>query len=227
MKTVVITGANHGLGFALTNTFLAAEWRVLAIAHAQPTIPPHPNLRMEVCDLANIAALAGVVARLKDVPVDVLINNAAVYDSASVDDERATKDFNVLTNVFQVNTIVPRIVADALVPNMQAGQDKLIVSISSGMGTYHELDEYSARHWAYSASKAALHHAMTSFALLHPDIQSTLIHPGWMQTRMGGTGALIPPEESAQKIFELIAEHPKKLPSAPKMVDYEGEGMEL
>src|SRR5438046_2839532 len=100
MGTVVITGANHGLGLALAKTFLAGGWRVAALARTQPDIPPSSNLRVEIADLTDMGAMAGIVSRLKNVPIDVLINNAGVYDAASPDDAAASKDFDKLTNVF-------------------------------------------------------------------------------------------------------------------------------
>lgn len=226
MKTVVITGTNHGLGLALTKAFLAAGWRVAALARTRPDIAPQANLRVEICDLTDIATLAQVVARLKGVPIDVLINNAGVYDAAPTNLDAVTKDFDKLTDVFQVNSIVPKILADALAPNILAGQEKLVVTMSSGMGTYAEFDEYHAEHWAYSASKAAVNYAMISYAKLHPEIKVALINPGWIKTAMGGSDALLTPEEAAGHVFDLVANHADKLPNA-KLVDYEGKGMDL
>ena len=226
MKTVVVTGANHGLGLALTRHFLQAGWRVAAFARTPPDIAPSQQLRVELADLTDMAALSAAVDRLKGVPVDVLINNAAVYDSEDVEAPAASKNFDTLTNVFQVNTIVPRLLANALVPNLQAGQDKLVVTMSSGMGTFADIDEYNGAHWGYSASKAAVNLAMIGFAKVHPDLKSALVNPGWVQTKMGGSGALIPADEAAAYIYKLIAEHPDALPNA-KLVDYEGKGMEL
>ncbi|HSX29250.1 MAG TPA: SDR family NAD(P)-dependent oxidoreductase [Candidatus Saccharimonadales bacterium] len=226
MKTVVITGANHGLGLATARQFLQAGWRVAALARTPPELPASDNLRVELADLTDMAAMVGVVDRLKGVPVDVLINNAGVFDADNTDAPAASKNFDRLTNVFQVNAIIPRILADALLSNLQAGEDKLVVTISSGMGTFKGLNEYNAEHWAYSASKAATNHAMISFAKLHPDIKSTLVHPGWVQTSMGGSGALIPVDEAALYLYKLIVEHARKLPNA-KLVDYEGKGMDL
>ena len=99
-----------------------------------------------------------------------------------------------------------------------------MMTMSSGMGTYAEFEQYHAEHWAYSASKGAVNYAMVSFAELHRDIKATLVDPGWMQTEIGGADAPLSPDESAAAIFELIANHPDKLPDG-KMVDYSGEIM--
>jgi NAD(P)-dependent dehydrogenase (short-subunit alcohol dehydrogenase family) len=226
MKTILITGTNHGLGLALTKAALAAGWKVIAVARTAPEIPSSPNLQVELCDLSSDPALQALLLKLQNVPIDVLVNNAAVYDAGSVDDDKATTDYETLANVFRVNVVAPKLLADGLVANLQAGQEKLIVTISSGMGTYAEFEEYHAEHWAYSASKAAVNYAMISFAALHKDLKSCLVNPGWMQTTMGGKDATIPPEESAANILDLITNHQTKLPNA-KMVDHLGEAMEL
>jgi NAD(P)-dependent dehydrogenase (short-subunit alcohol dehydrogenase family) len=98
--------------------------------------------------------------------------------------------------------------------------------MSSGMGTFGEFDTYSAGHWAYSASKAAVNYAMVSFAELHQDITSALVNPGWLQTGMGGQDAPLSPEESAAAILKLITNHARKLPTG-RMVDYTGKEMGL
>jgi NAD(P)-dependent dehydrogenase (short-subunit alcohol dehydrogenase family) len=226
MKTVAITGTSRGLGLALTRTFLTNGWQVIAIGRHLPDASTTLNVRIEQCDLANGAAIRAVAANLRDVKIDVLINNAGVYDAVSVDENDATTDTTKLANVFQVNTIAPKLLSELLVPNVQAGEDKLIISITSGMGTYAEFDTYHAKHWAYSASKAALNYAMVSFAELHPDIKTALVSPGWMQTSMGGSDAVIRPEESAEAIYDLVANHPKKLLNAG-IVDYTGRKMDF
>jgi NAD(P)-dependent dehydrogenase (short-subunit alcohol dehydrogenase family) len=225
MKTVLVTGANRGLGRALTTGFLEAGWRVVAIAREAPELPRSEHLQVELCDLTDGQTIPGLAARLQGAPIDVVINNAAIYD-ARPNDETITTDFTQLSQLFQVNTIAPKLLADALVGNLHAGVDKLVVTMSSGMGTYAEFDEYHATHWAYSASKAAVNYAMVSFAKLNPSFKSVLINPGWMQTAIGGDDAPLKPEESAAAIIDLIVNHESKLPNA-RMVDYIGKHMDF
>jgi NAD(P)-dependent dehydrogenase (short-subunit alcohol dehydrogenase family) len=208
MKTVAITGTSRGIGLALTNVFLDNGWKVIAIGRHMPAASTNPNVRIEQCDLTDGAQIAGL------------------YDATSVDDPVATTDFDHLTNVFRTNTIAPKLLSEALVPNLQAGTDKLVVSITSGMGTYALLDEYHAAHWAYGASKAALNYAMVSFSELHTGIKAALVSPGWVQTAMGGSDAPLPVEESVAGIYDLIANHPKKLLNG-EIVDYTGKRMDF
>jgi NAD(P)-dependent dehydrogenase (short-subunit alcohol dehydrogenase family) len=225
MKTVLVTGVNRGLGFALATGFLEAGWRVIGLAREMPELPQSDRLQVELCDLADGPSIGAIAARLQGAPIDVIINNAAMYDSQPNDDT-ATTDHTKLTRLFQVNTVAPKVLADALAGNLHAGVDKLVVTMSSGMGTYAEFDDYSARHWAYSASKAAVNYAMVSFAKLNPSFKSVLVNPGWMQTAIGGEDAPLKPEESAAAIIDLIMNHEDKLPNA-RMVDYDGKHMDF
>jgi len=224
MKTVLITGANRGLGFTLAKGFLEAGWRVIAVAREVPDLPQSDHVQVELCDLTDPHAIPGLAARLQGAPIDVLINNAAMYD-APPNDETITTDFTELTRLFQVNTLAPKLLADALVGNLHAGATKLVVTMSSGMGTYAAFDEYHAKHWAYSASKAAVNYAMVSFAELNPSFKTVLINPGWMQTAIGGDDAPLKPIESARAILDLILNHSDKLPNA-RLVDYDGKQMD-
>ncbi len=225
MKTVLVTGANRGLGFALATGFLEAGWRVIAVAREMPELPQTDQLQVELCDLTDGQAIQALAARLQGAPIDVLINNAAMYDSPP-NDETITTDFTQICHLFQVNTIAPKVLADALVGNLHAGVDKLVVTMSSGMGTYAEFDEYHAKHWAYSASKTAVNYAMVSFAKMNPSFTSVLINPGWMQTAIGGDDAPLQPKESAEAIIDLITNHKNKLPNA-RMVDYTGKHVDF
>lgn len=224
MKTILITGASSGLGLELTKTFSRSGWRVIAACYHLDDLPieltQNPNLLAVSLDVTDQNTIQKLKNGLGDTAIDVLINNAGVYDSPPEIEDVVT-DVVDITKVFQVNAIGPKIVADTLVSNLNAGKERLVVTISSGMGTYGALDEYAAKHWVYSASKTAVNYAMLSFGIEHPDIKSVLINPGWMKTKIGGEDALLEPSHSAQKIFELISSHTTKLPNG-KLINYEG-----
>lgn len=211
-KTVLVTGAGSGLGKALAQVFSKNGWEVIAATHKD-------------LDVANQKSIEAFVKKLEDKPIDVLINNAGVYDSLP-GSEIVISTIAEITKVFQVNTIGGRVLTDALISNLRKGDEKLVVTISSGMGTYNALDEYHASHWPYSASKTAVNYAMLAFNKEHPEIKCVLINPGWMKTKIGGRGAQLEPEFSAQKIFELVQDHKSKLQNG-SLVDYEGKPMEF
>ena len=212
MKTVLIIGAGSGVGMALKEVFNKHEWETIALTHKD----------VEITDQKSIEE---VVKKLHGKLIDVLINCAGVYDGPADGDQTATT-INGITKVFQVNTIGAKILADLLVLNLLKGKERLVVTISSIMSTYSQLDEYAARHWSYGASKMALNYAMISFAKEHPEIKSVLIHPGWVKTKMGGKDALIEPKESAAGIYKLIINHESSLPNG-KLIDYQGKLIEF
>ncbi|MFY9457433.1 MAG: SDR family NAD(P)-dependent oxidoreductase [Candidatus Spechtbacterales bacterium] len=231
MKTILITGAESGLGHELVKVFSKNGWHVLATCRAKKDFPQESlsdNISVLSLDVADQESLESIAENLKDKSIDVLINCAGVYDAKtnSVDGNTVISTNPEITRVFQINSVAPKLLADMLVQNLKKGAEKLVVTISSGMGTYSEMDEYHAEHWPYSASKAAVNYAMIAFTKQHPDIKSVLVNPGWMKTKIGGKDAPLEPSFSAQKIFELISEHDKKLRNG-KLIDYQGKVMDL
>lgn len=208
MRTVLVTGAGSGLGRALIDVFAKNGWEAVAASHSD-------------LDVADEKSIETFVADLKGKPIDVLINCAGVYDSPPGDETVVSTIPNII-KIFQVNTIGTRVLTDSLLPNLQKGNEKLVVTISSEMGTYDKLDEYNAKHWPYSASKIAVNYAMLAFNRAHPKMKCVLIHPGWMKTKLGGVNAPLEPSFSAEKIFELIKNHKRSLVNG-KIVDYEGK----
>ena len=242
MKTALITGARSGLGLALAREFLGKGWSVLAAGRRMADVPEdvrtNPNTTVLEIELSDEAALHASAEKLAGVAIDVLINNAGVYDSNSVDDDKTVSSMGDISKVFAVNAIAPRLFSDLLLPNLALGEERLVIGISSGMGTFAQLqgrgfdsysrgtDNYEATHWVYSASKTALNYALLAFGISHPEIKVSLINPGWMRTDIGGKDAPLSTEESAKNIVGLILEHQTKLP-ANALVDHLGRVMEL
>lgn len=220
MKTVLITGAGRGLGYALTQVFLQHGWQVFACVRDTATVPEDlvsdASATILPLDVTSETSIQTLAQSLRGQAIDVLINNAGIYDSGSVDNDAVDTSMSAVAKVFQTNTFGPALLAQALVPHLQAGEDKLIVSITSGMGTFARLlgkvkppqarggDAYNAEHWPYGASKAALNYAMIGFGITHKEIKSILVSPGWLKTAMGGKSATIDPAESAEHIFEIV-----------------------
>ncbi|HUD02606.1 MAG TPA: SDR family NAD(P)-dependent oxidoreductase [Candidatus Paceibacterota bacterium] len=242
MKTVLITGARSGLGLALAREFLGKGWRVVAAGQKMAELPDdvrtNPNTTTIELELSDETTVRACATTLVGVPIDVLINNAGVYDSSSVDDDAIVSTLDAIAHVFVINAIAPRLLADLLLPNLALGSERLVVGISSGMGTFAQLagrdleptsrgtNGYEALHWVYSASKTALNYALLAFGVSHPDIKVSLINPGWMQTAIGGKDAPESTEESAAHIALLILAHKTRLP-ASTLVDHLGDTMEL
>jgi NAD(P)-dependent dehydrogenase (short-subunit alcohol dehydrogenase family) len=199
MPTVLITGANRGLGLAFAQSYAADGWRVIATAREPErtttlgTLPGDVSVHaLEVSDEAQLDKLARA---LRAEPIDVLINNAGV---------RGETDTPGWLRTFAVNSIAPLRVAQALMPCLQRGERKVIASITSGLGSIG--DNTSGGSYAYRSSKAALNMAMKSLSVeLAPRGFSVfVISPGWVQTDMGGGGAPLTPAESIAGMRRVI-----------------------
>ncbi|WP_067224489.1 SDR family oxidoreductase [Stappia indica] len=207
-STLVLTGANRGIGLELARRFLAAGgWRIHAgcrdpenadalaeLARTHPDrLTVHP---LEVTDAASVSAFAQA---LGDTPVDLLLNNAGMLNPHQTLDDL---DFDAWERELQVNTLAPMRMALALRPQLRRAANPRIVTISSQMGS---LARPRSGSYAYRSSKAAVNKAMQGLALdLHGEgICVVVMHPGWVRTDMGGSSAEIDPPESAAGIFSV------------------------
>lgn len=207
METILITGANRGIGLQLCKHFLDAGWNVIAScrdpssAHALTALASE-HLRIFPLEVSDPVSIANLVAELKDQAIDVLINNAGIIggDHQSLTD----MDYEAWLHAFKVNTMAPLRIAAAVLPLLKLSRHPRIVSISSQMGAFG-LDMGPGR-IIYSSSKTALSKVMQLLAKeLQPDnIIVCPVHPGWVQTDMGGANAAISVEECATDLYKLI-----------------------
>jgi NAD(P)-dependent dehydrogenase (short-subunit alcohol dehydrogenase family) len=209
MQNVLMTGANRGIGLEFARQFAAAGWRVFACCRNPAAAAALTELRsrmqgavslhaVEVTDQASIAHLA---AELKDQPLDVLINNAGVDGrNASAIGQTDTK---VWLQTLAVNTIAPMHMAEAFLPNLMQGERKIIATVSSRMGSITELNGGS---YAYRSSKAAVNAVMKGLSgdLGDRGVIVVSLHPGWVQTDMGGPSAPIKPADSVRNLLKVL-----------------------
>ncbi len=207
MANVLITGANRGIGLELVKLYADRGDTVLACcrnpseASALEKVSGAVEvLEVQVSDGASVAALARTLAGR---PVDILINNAGTMGPAPERQNVQSMDFEGWAETFEVNTLAPVRVMQALMPNLKASGDPRLVTITSQMGAL-SLDMPVA--YAYCSSKAALNKFMKMAALElgREGINVCVIHPGWVQTDMGGPNADITPRESAEGIVRTI-----------------------
>lgn len=151
-------------------------------------------------DVTNPDDISDLVDQLGDGPLDVLINNAGVLDSNRVDLSAIGND--EWRDIFAINSIAPVRMALALRNHVRRSPNPRIVTVSSEMGSLNRSLDGAI---AYRASKAAVNKAMQALAtnFASDGIIVCPIHPGWVQTDMGGAGAAISAETSANGIFDL------------------------
>lgn len=195
MPTVLITGANRGIGLEFARQYAADGWEVIATARHSSSELDALGVRIVRLDHADAD---GVAAFAIDQPIDLFIANAGVSDPkepVSADDAR---DWQAM---MMVNAIAPYLLAKALLPRMTEGGK--VIAISSGMGSIGD----NGGEWVpYRTSKAALNMAWNSLALegRGKGVSCVLFSPGWVKTRMGGAGAEITAEESVASMRALI-----------------------
>lgn len=206
--SVLITGANRGLGQCLVEKFLAEGWRVFAGQRslgAGGAAPPSrlTRLELDVRATTSVQAAARLVGAQTS-GLDVLINNAAVNPRPECDALLGELDFDAIALSYDVNAIGPLRVVQAFLPLLERGQRKLIVNVSSEAGSLQH--SWRDRMYGYCMSKAALNMQTTIVdrALKPRGFNAIAIHPGWMRTEMGGPKAALDPADSAAGMYEVI-----------------------
>ena len=216
MQTVLVTGANRGLGFEFARQYLGDGWTVIAAcrrpaeaAALQELGHKHAPLRIVAMDVTDGDAVARVADQLDGTAIDVLINNAGVFGpNESRDNDWRQNfghiDYSTWADVLRVNTMGPMRVTEAFVDNVAASEQKKVITISSGLGS---IAGAGGGYFAYRSSKAAVNMVMATLAaeLAPLDIIVALIDPGWCRTDMGGGDAHHDPADSVERMKTLIA----------------------
>jgi NAD(P)-dependent dehydrogenase (short-subunit alcohol dehydrogenase family) len=216
MPTVLITGANRGIGLELATQYAAAGWRVFAACRDPATaeVAALTRTRSQVVALAlevtNGESIAAAQRTTAGVAIDVLLNNAGVFGPKREAENDPGQSFGSVRyadfeEVMRVNALGPLRIAEAFVDQVVASEQRKIVTISSGLGS---IAQTTGGYLAYRASKAAANMLMASLAAeLRPrGVQTLALCPGWVRTRMGGASAPVTPAASANGIRARIDE---------------------
>lgn len=202
--TVLVTGANRGIGLEMARQLEARGMNVIGTARKPATATElnATGARVEQLDVTDAASIAALARRLEGVKIDMLVNNAGIAGHTASSFEET--DFTQIGQTFAVNTLGPMRVTQALLPNLQAGRHKTVVQISSRMGS---IERNSGGYYGYRASKAALNMMNSSLAMeLGPKgFTCVVMHPGWVKTDMGGEGADITPEVSVKGLLDVLS----------------------
>ena len=202
--TVLITGANRGIGLELARQYSADGWQVIGTARRPDAADDLRDLGVTVMqlDVTDQASVEQLAADLDGQSLDVLINNAGVLSMVR---SVAEIDFEEFNQVMAVNTVGPIRVTQALLPNLRAGKMKKVINTSSVAGSIS--GKTSGGPYGYSESKAALNMFTRSLAgeLKADGFICIVIHPGWVQTDMGGPNAAVTVKNSASGIRNVIA----------------------
>jgi NAD(P)-dependent dehydrogenase (short-subunit alcohol dehydrogenase family) len=206
--TVLITGANRGIGLEYVRQYAARGYKVIATARdpgeakdLKALADANAAIAIEKLDVADLAQVDALAAKYKDQPIDIVVNNAGYTGGFQAQMFGKQSDYAAFDQVLRTNTIGPYKVAEAFLPNLLASQQKKLVNVSSSEGSIGEVAQ--PRMFFYRASKAALNMEMRNIALgmKGKGLAVAMINPGPVDTDMmkGLPKAMLRSKEDAVK----------------------------
>lgn len=221
MPTVLVTGANRGLGLEFARQYAADGWHVIATCRAPEQaseLQVLSNIEVKALDVTDFDAVEQLARDLDGVTIDVLLNNAGIYGPKGCG--LGDIDFDAWEDVLRTNVLAPMRVAQCFVPHVARSEKRCIATLSSKMGSM--ADNSSGGSYIYRSSKAGLNAVMKSLAhdLTPQGITSIILHPGWVRTDMGGANGLIEAPESVRGLRRVIGE--ASLQSSGCFFNYDG-----
>ena len=221
MPTVLITGANRGLGLEFARQYAARGWNVLACCRAPGEARELAAIRgaeVHALDVGDLDAIAALARALKGRPIDILLNNAGTYGPQKMTLGRI--DYAAWQEVLAVNTLAPARLAECFVEHVAASERKLIACVSSKMASIAANGE--GRHYLYRSSKAALNAVVKSLSidLRERGVSVVTLHPGWVRTDMGGAEADLEIPTSVAGVMGILDR--VSLADSGRFFDYDG-----
>jgi NAD(P)-dependent dehydrogenase (short-subunit alcohol dehydrogenase family) len=215
-ETVLVTGANRGIGFEFARQFAAQGWRVVGTARdpaaateLQALAAADPDVTVERLDVTDAAQVEALAARLRGQPIDVLLLNAALGPSPqSAMAPLAKLDFDLGRLSFETNALGPLRVTSALLDNVAASRRRLVIAIGTDSGSFGATSKRPIL-YHYKASKTALHMFMYTLSFEAPErgVTVAILHPGLVGTNpnlMRFPGAM-KTEDSVAGMMAVIA----------------------
>ncbi len=202
MSTVLITGAARGLGLEFVKQYAAKGWKVHACARSPESLKEVTgDIHLHKLEVTDYGAVKALASELKGEAIDVLVCNAGV--SGSEAGELGRIDPKVWRDTFEVNALAPLMMAEAFVEQVAASKDRKLIAISSRLGSITHND--GAR-YAYRASKTALNMEWQSLSkdTAAKGLICVVLHPGWVQTDMGGQAATLTIAQSVPSMVKVI-----------------------
>ncbi len=221
MASILITGANRGLGLEFARQYAADGDRVFATcrdpAGATELKAIAGDVTVHALDVTDLPRISALAKSLDGEAVDILVNNAGVLTSGQ---RTGGIDYAAWENEFKVNTIGPIAVAQAFLPHLERGTGRRMAFVSSILASIGANTD--GAYTLYRSTKAGLNAAVKSLAVevAAKGIIVLLLHPGWVSTDMGGPGAAIDPATSVGGLrCQIAAAGPE---DSGRFITYEG-----
>lgn len=228
MKTILITGANRGIGLEFCRQYAEEGCHVLACCRhpdkadaLKQLAARYPELiHIHALDVADHAQIEHLAQNLANESIDLLINNACIYPASDSSGFGHTNYIEWIS-AFNINTMAPLKMAEAFARQISRSRQKSIVTITSLMGSI--ADNNSGGNYLYRSSKAASNMVVKNLAvdLKEKGVIAVAFHPGWVQTDMGGPNAIISATQSVTGMRQIISS--LTLADSGKFFDYDGQ----
>lgn len=227
MPTIMITGANRGIGLELVRQYAADGWNVLACCRSpenarelnQLAAAAEGKISVHLLDVTNEQQRKALAAHFKGKPIDILFNSAGVSGSWSMQGFGQCHPDEWL-EVLHINVVTPMLMMQDFAANVALSERKIIANMSSKMGSV--TDNTSGGSYLYRSSKAALNMVNKSAAhdLARKGIAVVALHPGWVRTDMGGPNGELSVEESVTALKHNLAN--VTLADSGRLLDIDG-----
>ena len=207
--SILITGTNRGIGLEFVKHYLKNNEKVIATYRNKNSAKDllelkntTSNLSLVELDVSNPNSINEFASKITDQPIDTFINNAGVFGPRN--NEFGNFNAKEWLDVFNINTIAPLLITQKILKNLRLGKNKKLVFISSKVGSIEE--NTGGGMYIYRSSKTALNQIIKSLSIDFKDENfiATALHPGWVQTDMGGPNALIDTKTSVKGMAEVI-----------------------
>jgi NAD(P)-dependent dehydrogenase (short-subunit alcohol dehydrogenase family) len=228
MPSVLITGANRGLGLEFVKQYGEEGWRVFACCRdpekagelKKVSEASGGSLSMHTLDVSNPSSIASLADELRDEPLDILLSNAGIYGDDNHDDFGKI-DYERWAETFAVNVMGAMRMVEAFGDHVASSEKKVLAFVSSLMGSI--ADNGSGGSYMYRSSKAALNAVAKSLSidLKVRGIKAVILHPGWVKTDMGGANAPLLPPESVKGMRQVM--EGLRLGNSGRFLSYDGK----
>ena len=223
--SILITGTNRGIGLEFVKHYIKNNEKVIATCRNRNSAKDllelentTNNLSLVELDVSNPNSINNFTSKIAGLPIDTFISNAGVSGPKNI--EFGNFDAKEWLDVFNVNTIAPLLITQKILKNLRLGKDKKLAFISSKVGSIE--DNTSGSMYIYRTSKTALNQVIKSLSidLKGENFIVVALHPGWVQTDMGGPNALIDTKTSVRGMTEAIDNLTSK--NSGKFYNYDG-----